>query len=184
MKLLANNGRIGERFKLKSGFHVGAFINIPINDYLSVEPGILINMKGSRGEETLLGREISGKLNLFYSDVPVLIKGSYKLKNKAIVYGVLGPYAGIGFFGKATTIIKYEGEEESETREVKWGNTEDDDMKRLDYGLTIGGGIDLKSFLLEVSYDFGLANISAETENGLSIKNSVLKISFGYRFEI
>jgi hypothetical protein len=53
--------------------------------------------------------------------------------------------------------------------------------RRFDSGLTFGGGVEIKSFLIGISYDLGLYNISPYSYNGFKMNNRVLKLSIGYR---
>ena len=59
---------------------------------------------------------------------------------------------------------------------------DNDDLKRLDMGLTFGGGVEINAIMLGISYDLGLANISSYQQDGATSKNKVLKFSVGYRF--
>ena len=75
--------------------------------------------------------------------------------------------------------MEYGGDKETE--DVKFG-TDNDDLKRLDMGISVGGGVEFESFLIGVSYDYGLMNISPSNEYNTKNKNRVLKFTLGYRF--
>ena len=169
------DGTYSDEFDMKPGFHVGGAIEIPLNTNFMFEPGIMLITKGVKMEED----EISTKANLNYIDIPLLLKASSNSKNGASVFGALGPYIGLGLNGKIT--MEYGGDKETE--DVKFGNDEDnDDLKRLDMGVSIGGGVEFESFLIGVSYDYGLMNISPYKEYDTKNKNRVLKFTLGYRF--
>jgi hypothetical protein len=73
------------------------------------------------------------------------------------------------------------GQTEKTDDDIKWDDKNSEfGLKRLDYGLLFGAGMEYKSFQFEVSYALGLANISAITEDNISVKNTVLSISVGY----
>lgn len=169
-------------FKMNLGFHIGATVDFPINDFLSFEPGLFITTKGYKVDEKdeRINTEFSMKANLYYLDVPLSLKASHDLGNLKI-YGAAGPYIGFGLSGKMKSTVKFMGEEKTDTENVKWGSDDGDDLKRLDLGLAIGAGVEVSSFIIGLSYDLGLANISAYQEDGLAMKNRALKLTVGYK---
>ena len=170
-------------YKMNLGFHVGATIDVPFNDFLSFESGLLFTTRGMNFEEEILDFGISAKANLYYLDIPLTLKASHKLGEELKMYGTFGPYVGIGLSGKIKVTAEYQGVKETEEIDVEWGNDEnEDDLKRLDMGLTFGAGVEFKSFMIGISYDLGLSNIAAYQDFGTTSKNRVLKFSIGYRF--
>jgi hypothetical protein len=166
-----------DEYDMKPGFHFGAAVEIPINSNLMFEPGIMFITKGVKMDDP--DYEVSSKVNLNYLDLPLLLKASTSNNEGLGFYGALGPYIGIGLNGKATS--EYDGEEES--NDIEFGSDEDeDDLKRLDIGISIGGGIEFSSFQFGVSYDYGLMNIATYQDYGNTIKNRVLKFTLGYKF--
>jgi len=165
-------------FKMVPGFHVGATAEFPISDLLSFETGLILSTKGFKVEES--GAEI--KANLFYLDIPLTIKATHDLGG-AKIFGALGPYLGMGLSGK----YKYEytsgGTTESDDESVEWGSDEeDDDLKRFDFGLVVGAGVEINVIQIGVFYNLGIANISSYNDDGTKAANRVLGISLGYRF--
>ena len=74
-------------------------------------------------------------------------------------------------------------EELAQEEDVEWGSDkEKDDLKRLDFGLTMGGGVEINSIQIGLTYALGLANISSYTDYGTKINNRVLGLSVGYKF--
>lgn len=135
--------------------------------------------KKSNYEETY---EYEDKLNIYYLDIPLTAKAIFDVGGSKI-YGTFGPYIGMGLSGKIKS--EYTGNYETETDEedINFGSDKDeDDLKRLDYGLTAGVGIELKSIQIGINYNLGLANISSYTDDGNKISNRVLGISVGYKF--
>ena len=174
-------------FKMNPGFHVGPTAEFPISEVFSFETAFLLSTKGFRisEKETFQDEtfEYKTKCNLLYLDVPLNAKASFRVSEKASIYGVLGPYLGIGLTGKTKNENSYNGEKHKEEEDIKWGSDEENDfLKRLDYGLTFGAGVDFKSIQFGMSYGLGLANISTYTDDDVKIKNRVLGISVGYRF--
>jgi len=147
---------------------------------------LLLSTKGTKTstKETNTGViiESKGSLNLVYLDIPLTAKAYYNI-GASKIYGVFGPYIGFGLSGKSKSEIKIIGVTETDEQDVNWGSGDSDDLKRLDYGLTVGAGMEFNSFLIGLSYNLGLANISAVTDDGQKIKNKVFGLSIGYKFK-
>lgn len=170
-------------YKMNPGFHIAGTVDIPISTVLSFESGLLFTTRGFRIEEEEMGFSIKAKANLYYIDIPLTVKASLPLSEGLKIFGAVGPYVGIGLSGKVIATVEYQGDKETDEEAIKWGSDEDsDDLKRLDYGLTFGGGVEINALMLGISYDLGLANIATHQEDGYTTKNRVLKFSVGYRF--
>lgn len=172
-----------EDFKYTPGFHFGPMVEIPFSDNFSIEAALLATTKGAQLKEEEMGFDYSMKLFLLYVDVPVLAKVSFGV-GPAKVYAAVGPYVGGGIMGKSKYEVSYGGETESETEDIVWGTGEDADLKRLDYGVSAGAGVEFGALQLGVSYGYGLANVSPESEGDVNVNHRVLGLSLGYRFGI
>jgi hypothetical protein len=172
-------------YKMQPGFNVGATAEFPLNEMFSVETGLYFLTKGYKfsdsGSEFGYEWKEEENVNLYYLDIPITGKASFDAGG-AKIFGVLGPYIGIGLSGKAKYEYTFGGDSESGSEDIEWGSGEDDHLKRFDFGLTAGAGAEIKSFQIIVSYSYGLANISADTEGGYKVNNRVLGISLGYKF--
>ncbi len=189
-----NDETYSDDYKMNPGFHFGVTADMPINDFLSFESGLILNTKGVKIEEKIAGINVEGKLNLYYLDIPLTIKTSHDLGNDFKLFALAGPYIGLGLSGNLKGYssgievvdingIEVDGIEVSTKQSIKWGSDEDEDhLKRLDYGLTFGAGAEIKSFMVGISYDLGLANIVSDQEYGYKMSNRVLRFSVGYRF--
>ena len=164
----------GDELKMNPGFHIGAAFDYPFSDILSLETGLILNTKGFKIKEELSA--ITLKTNLIYIDIPITLKASYDLGGVKL-YGLAGPYVGMGLSGKN----KVEMDDETDSEKIVWGNNVDtDNYKRLDMGLSFGGGIEISTIQIGISYDLGLANIFPDNDYGYIAKNRVLKFSVGY----
>jgi hypothetical protein len=169
-----NEGTYSEDFKMNLGYSGGVTFEMGLGKIFSLEAGALVNSKGFKWE--LDGG--TAKLNLMYVDIPVLLKAGLSL-GPVKVFAAAGPYAGMGITGKMVAIPD-QGDKETES--INWGTSEDDDLKRLDYGAKFGGGVELSSFTFGVYYSLGLANLEAITDGGSQSKSKVLNFSVGYKF--
>jgi len=157
-----------------TGFHLGITVEIPFNDYLSLEPALMIQTKGAEFNEIIIDEEVRQRIYLLNTDIPVNLRVRIPL-GLVKPYAEAGPYIGWGVFG--VNWFTVDGEDDAE--EVTWGG-EDGQFKRLDYGLNFGGGLEIGRFVLGASYWLGLANIS-NFENS-TVKNRVVRVSIGVKF--
>lgn len=160
----------------KIGFHVTGIADIGFNDFIGFQPGIGITTRGYKIDNSLMGFTFESKTNIFYLDIPLNFKGMYKM-DALTPFVTAGPYLGIGLAGKSKITNEFEGVEEEEEEDVEWG---DNGLKRFDFGLGFGAGVEIKSFVIGASFDLGLMNISNTEE--VTVKNRSFKISAGYMF--
>jgi len=182
------NETYSDDFKMNPGFHIGSTAEFPLTEMISFETGLFLSTKGfKKSEEEIIMSEtieIEEELNLLYLDIPLTAKVSFDLDG-AKIYGVLGPYLGMGLSGKSKYEYTFDGETETEEEDIEWGTNEEvekDDLKRLDFGLTMGAGVEINSIQIGLTYGLGLANISTYPYDDFKIKNRVLGLSVGYRF--
>ena len=174
---------LSEDYKLKPGFHFGPTVEFPVNEIFSFESALLLSTKGAitaNERETYDAYIFKQKINMFYLDIPFSAKAAFKIGSSKI-FGSFGPYAGIGLNAKIKTKLTTDGNTETNKENISFGSDEDE-FKRLDYGLAAGGGIEFKEMQFGITYSLGLANISGVTTDGSIVKNRFLSISCGYKF--
>ena len=88
----------------------------------------------------------------------------------------------MGLTGKYKSKISYEGESETDTESVEWGSDDDSDLKRLDFGVVIGAGVQIESILVGLNYGLGLANVGTTSDDGYKENHRVLSLTVGYKF--
>lgn len=179
-------GKYTDEYKMNPGFHFGPTVEFPIDKMFSFESGLLLSSKGSKfsAKETIIGGtyEFKQTINTYYLDIPLTAKATFDIGSSKI-YGTFGPYLGMGLSGKAKSEFPDNGEIKKVEKDIRFGSDEnEDDYKRLDYGLTAGLGIVLNPVQIGISYNLGLANISNANDYGLKVKNRVVGISIGYKF--
>ncbi len=146
------------------GLHLGVTYEHMLSDALSLRPGVLFSMKGSKQEIDFLGvtAEATSKFN--YLEIP--IDFVYKMAMGDNMLNIhAGPYVGMLMTAKV------------EDDDVK------EDVESLDYGLNLGLSYHFGKIGVGVNYGLGLANI-AKTEDGddSTVKNNVLALFASYAF--
>ena len=184
-----NESAISTDYTMNKGFHAGLTFEIHMGKLFSFEPGLLFSMKGYNYYDEWHNDSLNQdeahyeEMRLYYLDIPLNMKASLDI-GKFIIYGTAGPYLGIGLSGKEYYYDEIDGvTTDDEEEKISWGNNENKDRLRgLDYGLTLGAGIEVWYLQLGFAYDLGLANISVYRENDYKINNRVLRISLTYKF--
>jgi len=186
MKFSDNSEEGFDDFKILTGFHIGAIVDIPLSKLLSIETGLLFSKKGSQFEQTdsFSGQTftVKAEINTSYIDLPISLRVNIPV-GTPIIFISFGPYIGYGLSGKMKTELYFNGQTEKNEEKIDWGSNPDDDfLKRFDFGIVPAAGIEFKSFSLSFSYWLGLVNISSFTDDGASIKNQNMEISVAYIF--
>lgn len=165
-----------DRFMLKHGFKIGPTYKIEINELSHLKTGALLNLKGYNSLRLSELGWSNEKNNFWYIDVPIVYVRNFKIGNQ-LFFWELGPYAGIGL--SAIHKLEYSYELRIIKENINsMGTKKDDFIRRMDYGLLLGVGIDLKELELGLSFSYGIRDISrAEYAN---MKNVVAAVYFSY----
>ena len=193
--LKTESNSYGGDVKFKSGFLVGAGLNITINDMFSVQPELLFLQKGWKEEQYIdFGGgdfdEYISSFTLNYLEVPILAQLTFGNTTKFFVSA--GPSIGYGIGGKY--VFEYNGLESGVTyserydSKVKFGSRPDNDQSNdvyLDNALDIGGiagfGVLLMNKIqIEVRYSLGFTNLVDENPD---IQDNTSK-NFGFQFNV
>jgi len=168
--------------RLRPAFHMGGVIDYALGDAFSLEGDLLVSLKGLRTVVKDGDYKSSSWTNLYYINIPLLAKYSFDAGSVKL-YGAAGPYFGMGITGKYRYKDEYDGESDSDTEKIEWGNDPDNDnLKRFDAGLHLGAGIILGQIQAGLFYELGLANISSDQSDGLRAKNRVFGVTAAYFF--
>jgi hypothetical protein len=163
----------------RAGFHAGGFVNVPLNEFISVEPGLYYSQKGylMKGDLNIksldfIGANASAELQSSYIDMPLLlrvdlVKGlhiyagpqvSYLAKNNLQVQaGALG----MSFFKRNIDVT--------------------DQFSKWDFALAGGVGYQFDNGLsLQAGYDYGLSKVDANSS--FRSYNTAVKVGVGFSF--
>jgi hypothetical protein len=171
------DGRITDGVKSRPSFHVGAVAEWEIADAFSFETGLLYSGRGMKVDSYF-----DGKVNLILHqlEIPLVGKMYFDVGSQRL-YGVFGPYIGINLAGK----YKPQGEDVfggyQSAYKLDIGSDQNQDLKRIDAGLKLGGGIELGPLQVGLFYNLGLANNSPYTGERFSMKQGVFGVSASYK---
>lgn len=179
-----------------TGFHIGASYELPVADIIFVEGGLFFDTRGYKinwvDENAYRKNEENVKGNLYSLNIPVTAKVKFGVADDARVFLQAGLFANVLLSGKEkfddsyTTKTTNQTEKESKTSDIKFGKYKDEageereGLNRFDYGLTFGGGVEYKNFVLSLGYDLGFPDLHGDKD--VTQKFSAIKIGLGYKF--
>jgi hypothetical protein len=177
-------------------FNAGILGRFGLSKVIDLESGLLLNGKGSKAQTYFTGNTddnyVKTKFNPLYLEVPLNVVLKFPLEKTTNIFVYGGPYAAMGIGGKSKSESQLFGLKGSSESDIKFSNDnpltsqqEDaayDKLKRFDFGLNVGAGVDLKKVLLKVNYGYGLTKInSTQSDNSADDKNKyrTLSLSLG-----
>lgn len=135
------------------GFHIGALAEYTLTDLISIQPELLLTLKGAK------------HYTPYYLELPINAKFNFPLGEDR-VYLTVGPYIAYGLFGEGAI---------SDRKFFK------DDAKRFDFGGGIGAGYEfMNGLFLNLGFSYGFIDISDGF--GEDINNMNFMVSVGYKF--
>lgn len=179
-------------------FNAGIMGRFGLSDVLDLETGLLLTGRGAKANTYFTSATdnnyVKTKFNPIYIELPLnaVVKFPLQAKSKSNIFINAGPYIAVGIAGKSKYEQKIIGTTSSSTSNIKFSNddpftSQQDDaaynkLKRFDYGINLGGGLDFGKLLVKANYGIGLAKInSTQSNNTADDKNKfrTLSISVG-----
>ena len=180
------NGDVAKDNTLKglSGFYVGALLELPLGDVISLQPEVIYSRQGAAWEKDynipILGKgSLKNDIKLDYLNIPVMAK---------VNLGPLFLQGGVQFgflVGKPETSSTVNGLRVTE-------QVDKDAYATFDFGVGAGLGVNLSQhFFVEARYTHSLTNALDPNNNSLknahisddnNFKNAVLCLGLGVKF--
>ncbi|NBB88797.1 MAG: outer membrane beta-barrel protein [Bacteroidetes bacterium] len=181
----------GTSASMATGFHLGAFVELPLNGKFGLETGLLLQSKGFKSPFTssFFNEEIMDTVSyggdqqttLLYLDIPIQFKGRFSLGGINLI-AAAGPYFGFGLSG--TRLFEYTigSDFYEEEQVIDYGDN--GDFVGVDYGVMGTVGIEFSNVFLAATYAQGLANISTFEPDQNTIRHQNIMISLGFRLGV
>lgn len=163
--------------QMKTGYHVGGYLSIPVGNRLVIEPALLYSTKGMKVVQTLVGNSIFNVKaeitdDAHYLDLPVVAK--VFIADGFHLYG--GPQLSYLISNKLEAEAGVFGFSLGEDFKLDRG------LRKFDIGLAAGLGYQFQNGInLGAGYDYGLTSLD-EGAGNFDVFNRVLKFSVGYTF--
>lgn len=176
-------GRETKSNRIKNGFQIGPFIELPVFNSFIVKSGIIFSLKGSRNYSSFeeITWEDDTRYNLFYLDFPVMIKKEFSIFGFPF-YAEAGAYMAYGISGYVVTdgvnsnnIVREFDRLRFSSKSQNWPSA-----FRMDYGFTAGIGKEFKNFNLGVAYFRGIRDTDSKFD--YVVHNEVYSLYASYAF--
>ena len=179
-----NNEGHTEKNNVLASFNAGFMGRFGLSETIDIESGLLLTGHGAKAESYFNNGNdyVKSTFNPLYIQLPanLVVMAPLDKTTKLFFHG--GPYAAVGIGGKSKTNTKFGPLTSSSSSSIKFSDddpftSEQDDaaydkLKRFDFGVNIGGGIQFEHLILKVNYGLGLTKInSTESNNEANDKN-------------
>lgn len=184
-----NDGQT-EKNNILPSFNAGILGRLELDPMFDLESGVLLTGRGSKAETYFTnGNYTKSRFNPLYIEVPLNAVVKIPLDKGSNIFFNAGPYAAIGIGGKSKTETKVGPLLSTSEKTIQFSNDDPftsqqddaayDKLKRFDFGLNFGGGVQFKHLILKANYGLGLAKInSTQSDNTTNDKNKYRTLSF------
>lgn len=149
--------------KSVTGFQAGLAFDLGLSSLFTIQPEILFIQKGGKTTYAVDdNNKIDYRYYYNYVEVPVLAKLKFygSGDNGSGFYFVAGPFAGLAMGGKTKTTTTLLGVSTTREDDFNFDNNDSADrQKRMDWGLSFGGGVKLGAVILDLRYNLGINNL-------------------------
>jgi len=172
--------------KFKSGFQIGVVADYALHTGFSIQSGLLFAQQGSKND-----RRNKTILNLNYLQIPINAQFKFPLGGIDLLVQT-GPYFGYGINGKykfwdengkrrSNEDLKKDGFDPK----VSFGNErEKNDLKRFDFGIGFGAGLQFGNIQAGLGYNMGVKNLAIQYKHGpnMLLKSNGFALTMTYLF--
>ena len=169
-------------YKYNTGYNIGLVVSTPATIAVGGESGIYLNTRGYKIDSGDDVNGVVGSVNTLWLEIPFKATKSIEF-GPLTLFASAGVSGSLGLSGTMNLDVTVLGVTTPSEEDIVWGTNPDDaDLVRIDYGAVASAGLEFKSFVIDLGYYYGLANISPYTEDGYIISSRYFSISLGYLF--
>ena len=178
-----NDGQT-EKNNILTTFNVGFMSRFDLSKIFDLESGLLLTGRGSKAETYFNGSSdyVKSTFNPVYIEVPLNAVVRVPLAMGSHLFFHAGPYIAIGIAGKSKMESRVGPLVSTSSSAIKFSNDDPftskqddaayDKLKRFDFGMNLGGGLQFKHLILKANYGLGFSKInSTESNNTVNDKN-------------
>jgi hypothetical protein len=156
----------------KTGFTFGLIANLPAGKNFRIQPGVHWVQKGTKDEQDNGGGTEKISLLVNVIEVPV----NFLYTSGGFFIGA-GPAFSLSVSGKLKE--QFGGDEIS--AKIKFGNSDNDNMKRFDLGANVLAGYQFHGgFLIMANFNRGFSNLAPTSSDNGKLKSHYFGLRLGY----
>ena len=168
-------GGVSASLDSKVGFAGGLIANISAGQHFIVQSGIQLVQKGTKYTQSEGGSTLKSSTNTNWLEVPI----NFLYNGNGFFIGA-GPSFSFVVSGKSKT--EFNGEKTDQ--KMKFGNSDDDDLKGFDFGANLVTGYQLNNgLLISANFNQGFSNLMPGSSDNGSVKSHYFGIRLGYMFK-
>lgn len=176
-KYVNDDQNTSDETKTTTNFNLTGYATIPVSNFFSVQPGISLQGKGAKYFDN---GTTEFEDNVLAIEIPVNLLANLPAGPGHFYLGA-GPYAGFNVAGQR----KVTNGNLTNENDLEFGDSNDDDLKALDFGVNFLAGYQLTSGLnFGAGYGLGLTNLRPNSNSNTNVEqnNRVLSFTIGYAF--
>ena len=151
------------------GAVLGITYDINFGDIISIQPELLFSQSGGSNTYNVLGTITKNQYKINYLELPVLAKVKF-----GPVHLAAGPWIGYAMSGKYNSKTTFNENVLSEV-DRKYTFDDQDDTKRINYGMIGAVGVSLGKVVFDVRYNYGFNNLLDDDANNTNDNKPVLQ---------
>jgi hypothetical protein len=174
------------------GFQAGIGFDLGVTDIFTIQPELIVIQKGGKRTYSVRGNEFyEDEFRQTFLEIPVMAKIKFSTDENGEGMGFYllgGPFAGLALNGKYKGETDILGIKDTFERDIEYSDeTSEDYQKRLDWGVSFGGGLQFGSLFLDARYNLGLNNLldedaSNNNDNKPYLRTRGIGVTLGYEF--
>ncbi len=162
----------------KTGITLGIVVDVPVSAHVSFQPALNFVQKGVKNTDGTGTSLIKDESTVNLLEIPINLLFNSRGKSGNFFVGA-GPSLAFGISGKDKTT--YADGTPDESSKIKFGSTENDDLKGLDFGANFLSGYCFNGgFQVSVNYNLGLSNLVPKPVDNEKVKSHYIGIKLGY----
>lgn len=191
---VAESAQLEEYNELKNksvvGFQAGLAFDLAPSSVFSLQPELLFIQKGGKSLYQIdENNKFESRYYYNYVEVPVLAKIKFGAQGNGSGFYLLGgPYAGLAFSGKAKNTVTILGNTSTSEETFEFDNNDAEVRnRRLDWGVSFGGGLKFGRTFVDLRYNLGINNLldsdaDNQNDNRPYRRNRGVGLTIGYQF--
>lgn len=172
--------------RILPSYRVGGVIDISLATPFALQTGVFLSGKGGKSRFTGTAGSYTHTMTPSYLEIPADLLIKPYITRELRLYMGLGPYLGIGLGGKS----RYSGSDVpggayTDKHKLAYGNGDNDDLKKRDFGGNLMAGFEFNSgLLIGVRYGISFTNNApkANLDAPKTLRNKVFGVEVGYLF--
>jgi Outer membrane protein beta-barrel domain len=171
-----------------AGAVVGLTFDLNVSDIITIQPELMFSQSGGSNTYNVLGTVTKSQYKINYLELPVLAKVQFGNANQDGLgfHIAAGPWIGYALSGNYNSKTTFN---EDVLFEIDRDYTfdDEDDTKRLNYGLIGAAGLSFGHLVFDLRYNYGLNNLLDDDADNTNDNKPVLQtrgvaLTLGYTF--